>query len=166
MRSLAPNVVYMSGVTFGDVVSTQSSATLAMLGAVLLWSSATPTMKFALAEIAAGEFAFFALGARGVRIVAARARHAYPCQASGCRLASVDHRRHRPHHDNHTVCSLSRKPMVSHRCVSACWHKAEIASCFVVRQLTRSKLVLERGDGSLLPWRGTTVIQPRVFTGD
>ena len=37
-------------------MSTQSSATMAMLGAVLLWSSATPTMKFALAEIAAGEF--------------------------------------------------------------------------------------------------------------
>jgi len=30
----------------------------------------------------------FALGARGIRIVAARARHAYPCQALGCRLAS------------------------------------------------------------------------------
>jgi drug/metabolite transporter (DMT)-like permease len=51
----------MSGVTFGDVVSTQSSATLAMLGAVLLWSSATPTMKFALAEIAAGVFVFLRL---------------------------------------------------------------------------------------------------------
>jgi drug/metabolite transporter (DMT)-like permease len=37
-------------------VSPQNSAILAMLGAVLLWSSATPTMKFALSEIAAGEF--------------------------------------------------------------------------------------------------------------
>lgn len=32
-----------------------------MLGAVLLWSSATPTMKFALAEIAAGEFVLLRL---------------------------------------------------------------------------------------------------------
>ena len=53
--------MYMCGGTFGDVVSAQSSATLAMLGAVLLWSSATPTMKFALAEIAAGEFVFLRL---------------------------------------------------------------------------------------------------------
>lgn len=42
-------------------MSTHYSATLAMLAAVLLWSSATPTMKFALAEIAAGEFVFLRL---------------------------------------------------------------------------------------------------------
>lgn len=39
----------------------QNSATLAMLGAVLLWSSATPTSKFALAEIAVGEFVLLRL---------------------------------------------------------------------------------------------------------
>ena len=42
-------------------MSPQNSATLAMLGAVLLWSSATPTTKFALGEIAVGEFVLLRL---------------------------------------------------------------------------------------------------------
>ncbi|MFM9848566.1 MAG: DMT family transporter [Hyphomicrobiaceae bacterium] len=54
--------MFMCGAcAFGAIVSPQNSATLAMLGAVLLWSSATPTSKFALAEIAVGEFVLLRL---------------------------------------------------------------------------------------------------------
>ena len=46
-------------------MSAPNLATLAMLGAVLLWSSATPSTKFALAEIAVAEFVMLRLALAG-----------------------------------------------------------------------------------------------------
>ena len=46
-------------------MSAPNLATLAMLGAVLLWSSATPGTKFALAEIAVAEFVMLRLALAG-----------------------------------------------------------------------------------------------------
>lgn len=46
-------------------MSAPNLATLAMMGAVLLWSSATPSTKFALAEIAVAEFVMLRLALAG-----------------------------------------------------------------------------------------------------
>jgi drug/metabolite transporter (DMT)-like permease len=49
-------------------VNAPNLATLAMLGAVLLWSSATPSTKFALAEIAVAEFVMLRLALAGLAL--------------------------------------------------------------------------------------------------
>ena len=49
-------------------MSAPNLATLAMLGAVLLWSSATPSIKFALAEISVAEFVLLRLTLAGLAL--------------------------------------------------------------------------------------------------